>query len=158
ALKAGHSTLFPAQARAPRGVEVIRNTGADHLHTANQVVLDPKGLSDVNARNAARETTRVGDLTIGQLDLRDSAVHIKHAVAPDDAAFFVDQREAPMVDVIDDTQIAAFKLLLATRAHVVEVRRGRPRTRGVCRVGAVLDAVTVLCERIETFAVILLDP
>jgi len=86
----------------------------------------------MDARRAAGETAHVGHLARVQFDLSDRAVHVEHAVAPYHAAFFVDQREPPMVDVVDDAQISALELLLATGAHVVKAARCcGSRTRGV---------------------------
>src|SRR5215468_22705 len=149
--------LLAAQSCAPRRIEVIRYARSDHLHAANKAVLNPKRLGDVDARCAAGERAHVGDLSGVQLDLRHGAIHVEHAVGPDNAAFFVDERKPPVVDIVDDAQIAALELLLAIQAHVVEAaRRCRIRARSVCRVRSILDAVAVVSERVKTLAVVLL--
>jgi hypothetical protein len=61
---------------------MVRDSRADHLHAADQVVLDPKRLGEMNARYASGETAHVGGLAIGQLDLAHRAVHVEHAVRP----------------------------------------------------------------------------
>jgi hypothetical protein len=74
----------------------------------------------VNARGAPGKIARVGDLARGgQLDLGDRAVHVEHAVAPDYAALLIDKREPPMMDVVDDAEIAGN---MGTTAQTAKIR------------------------------------
>jgi len=111
----------------------------------------------VDARGAAGEVAHVGCFPVRQLDGRDRTIHVEHAVSPDDAALFVDEREAAVVDVVHDPEIAALHLFLAIESHVVEsAGRVRAGTRRVRRVRAVFDAIAVVGERVEALAVVLL--
>src|SRR5829696_8665676 len=100
---------------------MVRDARADHLDASDEVAFDPERLGDVNAGYPSGEIAHVRDLAgRGQLDLRHGSIHVEYAVRPDDAPLFVDQREPPVVDVIDDGQVAALQLLFATRSHVVK--------------------------------------
>src|SRR5262249_696806 len=114
------SVLLPTESTRPRGIHVIRDAGADHLDAANLVVLGPEGFRNLDAGRSSCDAAHVGHLAVRQLDRFDGSIHVEDRVRPDHATLLVDEREAPMMHVRDDAEVAALELLLAVEPHVVE--------------------------------------
>src|SRR5262245_39443056 len=130
---------------------MISHARPDHFHTPNFTSLNEKSFGHENTGWAIEASERVG-LTCGQ-HARIHRALIEDHMGPNDTTLLINNRIAPIVDVLNDEVVTEFELRKAIHRIGIDSIRilGSATTRrNIGRWCTIFDAVTVIGEGVGT--------